>query len=646
MDLGFLHKHILDVALETLNADSGSILLLDSEKKELRINAAVGISDEVRETFTAKLGEGICGWVALRGEALLLSGQLEHETRFRPFARKKQITSAICAPLRAGDQILGVINLNKTQESPLFKKDDLDLLVTLANFAAIVLEKSRLHASLDLAHADLRVTVDELAALFETANDAIIVFSPEDGKIRKVNYEAARLTGLARKDLLAKDFRALFHPSDLPRLNQLIAQAARTGSARADELTMFRHDGTSVHVRFSASLTGYGKREVIQAVIGDITERKKMEQHLARTERLRALGELASGVAHDFGNIIGAILGYCQRLRRNVQAEPDKKAVEIIEKSARDGAEIVRRIQDATRMRSASSYTAVPLPEIVRDAVAYSRSRWKDLVVKGARIEVAEKLGFTGCVRGNAAELREVFTNILLNATDAMPKGGVITIESSRAAEMALVKIMDAGVGMTPEVRDKIFDPFFSTKGPDGTGLGLSIAYSIISSHKGRIDVESKPGEGSAFIVYLPVSTEPPALTKNSGPAPSIPRLKYLVIDDDERMCQVVADMLKQHGERVFTATSPGEGLILYKREKPQIVITDLKMPGQSGVDVSRIIKGDDPATRVIIITAARAELTNQEMAASRVDHVLPKPFDEAELAHAIAKVWRPPSQV
>lgn len=514
MDMGQLHKHILDIGMEVLNADTGSMLLLDPQKQELRISASVGIPDEISKTFTAKLGEGICGWVAQKGEALLLPGQLERETRFRPFAPKKEIISAICAPLRVGDQILGVINLNKTKTPPPFTKEDLDLLVTLANFAAIVLEKSRLHTRLELTHADLRLTAEELATLFETANEGIVVFSPDSGQIRKANYEATRLTGLERKDLLEKDFRSLFCPSEQEKINNLIVQTIRTGNARADELSICRPDGTVVPVRFSASLTGFGDRQVIQALLSDISERKKMEQHLARIERLRALGEVASGVAHDFGNIITTILGYAQRLRTSIQTEPDKKAVEIIEKSARDGTQIVRRIQDATRVRSTTGFTSVPLNDIIRDAIAYTRSKWKELSARGIHIEVNEKLDYTGCVWGNAAELREVFTNILLNATDAMPDGGSVTVESAVSGQAALVKIADTGHGMTPEVKAKIFDPFFSTKGSNGTGLGLSIAYNIITAHQGRIDVESQPGKGSTFTVYLPIS---PQATVQSG---------------------------------------------------------------------------------------------------------------------------------
>ncbi len=646
MEFGYLHKHILDVAMEALGADTGSILLLDPEKRELRMSAAVGIPDDVREKFVARLGEGISGWVAEHGQPLLLPGHLEHETRFKPLVPKRGITSAICAPLRVSDQTLGVINLNKTKAGAGFRQDDLDLLATLANFAAIVLEKSRLHASLDVAHADLRVAADELAALFETANDAIIVFSPDDGKIRKVNYESARLTGLGRRELLEKDFRSLFHGDDSARLQQLIAQAQRTGGARADELTLIREDGTQVPVRFSANLTGYGKREVLQVVLGDISDRKKIEQHLARTERLRALGELASGVAHDFGNIIGAVLGYCQRLQRSVQTDADKRAVNIIEKSARDGAEIVRRIQDVTRTRSAQSYVPVSLAEVVRDAIAFTRSRWKDRIAKGARIDLEEKIGFEGFVSGNGAELREVLTNLLLNATDAMPKGGALTIETSCAGDMALVRVKDTGVGMTAEVKDKIFDPFFSTKGPDGTGLGLSIAYSIITAHKGRIEVESEPGKGSVFTVFLPITTELPL--RHSEPQeriyskPVLPPLKYLVIDDDEQICDMVSDMLSHWGNRVLTATDPEKGLSLYRHEKPDVVITDLKMAGQSGLDVSRKIKAESANTRVIIITGARTELTADEVRDGQVDYVLPKPFDETELAAAIASVCKP----
>ncbi len=230
------------------------------------------------------------------------------------------------------------------------------------------------------------------------------------------------------------------------------------------------------------------------------------QDHLVRTEKLRALGEMASGVAHDFNNLLAAILGRAQLVLRKVSDPQLRQWVQVIERSALDGAQTVRRLQDFARVRQDQPLVPVDLNDVVRDALDITQSRWREECLRrGVVIDVRTSLATVPRVIGDAAELREAMTNLILNAVDAMPTGGTLSLTTALGADGVELTVGDTGVGMPESVRDRIFDPFFTTKGPQGTGLGLSMTYGIISRHRGRIVVESAEGRGSTFRIVLPV---------------------------------------------------------------------------------------------------------------------------------------------
>ncbi|MEW6357610.1 MAG: ATP-binding protein [Planctomycetota bacterium] len=636
LDVRKLEKHIMSAALEILAADSGSLMLVDPETNELKIEASVGIESDVIQSQSVKMGEGIAGWVAEKGEAILLIGGLEGDERFKHLKSKPGIGSAVCAPIKIDDRVLGVINMNKSEKGMPFTDEDLKLLVTLANNAAISLEKARLYQDLEMAYETLKETRDELSTLFENANDAIVVFSVEGGRILKVNHEAVRLSGFKREELLSMDIAALSPDSHHEAMDALIRHTRQIGRGSLEDTPLRRKDGSVVAVRVSASLTGLGQREVIQLFIGDISERKQLQDQLLRSERMRALGELAGGVAHDFNNIIAAILGYAERLRRKERDPADDRALSIIEKSARDGAQIVRRIQDMTRLRTDQYFADVSLNDILRDVMAITSTRWLDEAQrKGLTINVEELYGATGVVQGDEAELREAFTNIVLNAVDALPNGGRIRVETGHEEKMAYVKISDNGIGMTPEVQKKVFDPLFTTKGTQGSGLGMSVAYGIITRHGGKISVDSQPGKGTTFTAEFPIMASQPPSQQKAAVAPLTRSLRTLVIDDDARVCGALCDILRDAKHSVAAAASGEDGIRVLGEETFDVVFTDLGMPGMSGWEVAKTIKTISPKAKVILVTGWGVQLDSEDVQTAGVDYVLTKPFtfDDVQLA-------------
>src|SRR5256884_2993118 len=243
------------------------------------------------------------------------------------------------------------------------------------------------------------------------------------------------------------------------------------------------------------------------------------QDQLVRTEKLRALGEMASGVAHDFNNLLASVLGRAQLLMRRVQDPQQLQWLRVIERSALDGAQTVRRLQEFTRIRRDQPMVPLDVTLVVRDALDITQSRWREEPAsRGVVIEVRTELATVPPVLGDAAELREALTNLILNAVDAMPTGGTLGLVTTADGDQVEIAVSDTGVGIPPAVREKIFDPFFTTKGPQGTGLGLSLTYGIVVRHGGFVTVDSEEGRGSTFRLSFPSAATVETPTAGSVP--------------------------------------------------------------------------------------------------------------------------------
>ena len=224
-------------------------------------------------------------------------------------------------------------------------------------------------------------------------------------------------------------------------------------------------------------------------------------------EKLSALGELASGVAHDFNNTLSGILGRAQLLQRTDDPEKIKRGLDIIIKTAEDGAKTVKRIQDFARQRRDHDFELVSIDQILLDASEITRPRWKNCAeASNIHITLNLQIGSNAMVMGDDSELREVLVNMVFNAIDAMPEGGTLSLSTRTVGDSVMIKVVDTGVGMYPEVRSRIFDPFFTTKGKAGLGLGLAVSFGIIRRHGGNIEVESQYGKGTEFRITLPLA--------------------------------------------------------------------------------------------------------------------------------------------
>jgi signal transduction histidine kinase/DNA-binding response OmpR family regulator len=377
--------------------------------------------------------------------------------------------------------------------------------------------------------------------------------------------------------------------------------------------------------------------EDLQMAYQDI---KGKQEQLVRSEheRLKALGEMAAGVAHDFNNTLQAILARVQLLQDQTDDEAVVRWLKVVEQAALDGAETVRRIQEFARVRTDKAFTNLNLGEIVKDAVMVTQARWKDEAeARGVRIELETELTPTPLVQGNASELREVLTNMILNAVDALPQGGRIRLSTWCEKDQVVISVEDNGTGMPEEVKKRVFDPFFTTKGVKGTGLGMSVAFGIISRHKGHIDISSKEGKGTTFTIRLPIGED--ARVKVAAETVGKTRkASILVVDDVKALRDAFSRMLIRAGHEVRVAASGGEAIDIFDKEKFDIVFTDLGMPEMSGWEVAKYVKERNPKVPVILITGWGAQLDDEKAKESGVSRILSKPFTIDDILRAASE--------
>jgi signal transduction histidine kinase/ActR/RegA family two-component response regulator len=384
-----------------------------------------------------------------------------------------------------------------------------------------------------------------------------------------------------------------------------------------------------------------------------IAEQDRIREQFSQMEKLSALGELASGVAHDFNNTLAGILGRAQLLLRTDDPDKIKRGLEIIIKTAEDGAKTVKRIQDFARQRRDHDFELVSIDQILTDASEITRPRWKNCAeASNIHITVDLQIHSQAMVMGDDSELREVLVNMVFNAVDAMPEGGKLRLSTSIVDKSVVITIADTGVGMYPEIRSRIFDPFFTTKGKAGLGLGLAVSFGIIRRHGGTIEVDSEYGKGTEFRIVLPVAsvndcqmpeqtvteavTVTPVCTETVS-AHAVTRL--LVVDDEDFVRDLLREILESEGCEVQLAESGSEALQLFNENQFDAIFTDVGMPGMSGWELAQAIRQQNKTIPIAVITGWGEAVGSNEQKAAGVDWVVAKPFTADRISDLIKEI-------
>jgi GAF domain-containing protein len=682
-------------ATTLLGARFTRVWVTDPARKLLVAGGSYGIDAATTARLTAHAtmasGSGIVTAVIERKRPEFIS-DVQNDGRLlnRSLARELAIRAFAGIPLLAGARVVGVLAIAFAGQRA-FTDEDKELMQLLADQAAIAIDKAHLYADAERRRAEAEVVaalareinasldldtvlqrVAEGARRLCGADLARIALRPPESPVAVIRYfpgarfrdwhgvtiEPGRGSGgfvLAsgepfRTDDYANDARITKDYVGLAELEGTVAEMVVPipGPARVEGLLYVTNRSTRAFTDRDEAvlrrLAEYARTAIDNArlyeALREAKERlERSQQHLVQTERLRALGEMAAGVAHDFNNVLAIIIGRADLLRHRASDADVLRGVEIIRKAAQDGADTVRRIQEFTRTRTTRPFGTVDLGEVVREVVELTRPRWEnEAQSRGVRYEVSAE-GAAPPVAGRSEELREVFTNLLANALEAMPGGGACRFRVDVQGDTARVSVSDTGAGMSEVTRRRVFEPFFTTKGPRGTGLGLAVSWGIVTRHGGTIDVQSGIGQGSTFTIGLPVATG--VVEPLAAPAPSAGgrRARVLVIDDEPQVRAVLADLLADAGHDVVQAPDGADGLRRFATHRFDVLLTDLSMPGLSGWDVAEAFRAQYPDVPLGLVTGWGDQLDAERLARHGVSFVVAKPFRADDILKEIAAV-------
>lgn len=478
-----------------------------------------------------------------------------------------------------------------------------------------------------------------LKNILESARESIYALDVE-GRYKWCNQAMLDLTGYKLEEIIGHTFLERTHEDDREMRRERFA-ATLAGKPQTYESRYIAHDRSVRYASVNtAPIVVDGQTTGVLGIAHDITEQKHERERAARADKLRALGQLASGVAHDFNNSLAAILGRAQLILRRVKDEELIRSLGIIVTAAEDAAATVRRIQTFARKSLVSELELLDVGGLLRDAIEITRTRWENEArAAGLNIEVTLKADSGSMTRGNASELREVFVNLIVNAVDAMPAGGKLTICCQRRGNRLRLRFADTGTGMTEEVRERVFEPFYTTKGVQGTGLGMAVSYGIVEHHEGAISVESKLGQGTTFYVDLPVAESTESVAGDTRSEEQTASLSVLVIDDEPFVRETLAEMLSDLDHKVVTADCGRDALAKVRSDDFDLVFTDLAMPEMDGWETAREIRKHRPDLPIVLVTGYGATVQPPSGELDLVAGIISKPFDFAQVTGTIGRV-------
>lgn len=465
------------------------------------------------------------------------------------------------------------------------------------------------------------------------------------GKILRWNKNFEKESGYSYGEISKMHPLDFFVNRDKPFTEDAIREVFETGQA-SKEAVLVTKDGSKVPYFLSGKCIMLGKTRCFVGTGIDISKHKEMEEKLMQSEKLRAIGVMAAGVAHDFNNILSIIHGNTQLLLQDCESQVSlMDKYKVIQDAAKDGAEIVRRLSEFTREKEGPNrFVSVNIEELIKHAIVYTKPRWENMAL-GKGIIYNIKMNSSKCIspiQGNPSELREVFVNLINNALDAMREGGTLSFKTWDENETVNVSVSDTGAGMSEDVRTKIFDPFFTTKGVKGSGLGMSIVYGIIKRHNGKIEVKSEIGKGCTFILDFPMCHR----YRISHNPVSIPvkqikdkNCRILVVDGEVEICKFMKSFLIEKGHNVKAVDNGADAIGLLKSESFDLVLSDLGMPGVSGLDILRTIEKLNEGPKVGLITGWDDHLDISTDKRISADFIINKPINFSLLNEQIQNV-------
>lgn len=499
-----------------------------------------------------------------------------------------------------------------------------------------------------------------LASLLDQAQDAILSLDSRDA-VATWNKGAESLFGWKTSEILGRPFAELASPADRSRMEQLLAvRRVHAAAPVTVELNFIRRDGSSFPGEFSLGHILDEESRLLgkSVILRDFSVRKRLEADLMQSQKMEAVGQLAGGIAHDFNNLLTAINGYAEMVRQQLPAgDPLWPMVDEICKSGERAANLTGQLLQYSRRQSMRTQL-LDLNAVVSDM----NNLLRRLIGAHIQFEVVLEPRLAK-VRADRVRLEQILMNLVLNARDAMPQQGRLTVETGNASleradgdslqdsqpeSHVVLVVRDTGIGMTPEVKARLFDPFFTTKPVGkGTGLGLSSVYGAVQQFGGVIRVDSEPGKGSRFEVFLPAArpAEADPAMELPGPAQSRPSpaapgkaVRVLLVEDEASVLRFASQVLREAGFQVETASEGKAALALLdtRAKSVDLLVTDIVMPGMNGLQLASAVAERHPQVKVLYMSGYAEDAIKQHGAMGQSLEYLQKPFTRAQLLKGI----------
>lgn len=647
---------IMTHANRVTNSVASTLMLVDETTGELVFSVPTGPKEDKLIDIRIPPGEGIAGWV-VEHEKPALVPNVKEDARFYPKIDEIsgfETKSMLCVPLKAKTKLIGVLEVINKLDGTFFKKEDELLLSMFGYQAAVAIENARLYGELNdqlkeskRAKDALRESEGKTRALLNAIDDMAVLLDT-DGTVLDSNAITLQRLGKSADELVGKCIYDFFPLPQAEPIRNAVSEVIKTGKPFRMELEQERRIYDS-HVY--PICDAQGKVIQVGVISSDITERRNMEVQLRQTHKMEAIGTLAGGIAHDFNNILGIILGYTELVMDDVpEWNPARQNLEEIRIAGIRARDVVRQLlsfarkTDQERKPTIINSIIIEVLKLLRSSIPAS-IEIRHNITKGSEIILADP-----------TQLNQVMINLLTNAAHAMEKdGGILEInmESVNLTESTAqfhdlspgpyvkLSVSDTGSGIGPEIKDRIFDPYFTTKEVgEGSGMGLAVVHGIIMNHKGAISVDSELGKGTTFTIFLPTSKREPVPETTIDEELPTGQERILYVDDEESIVKIGSQRLKRLGYKVESSTSPIEALDLFRSKPDQfdLVITDLTMPKMTGDKLVKAILDIRPGLPIILCTGFSDKINSEKVRKIGATVYLEKPYDKRDLSRAVRR--------
>jgi two-component system cell cycle sensor histidine kinase/response regulator CckA len=645
-DMDALFKAIHGIISSLLYARNFYIALTDNSGEMLSFPCFLDEFDVPPKP--EKLGRGLTEHVLKTGQPLLVSDQQVEQMAKDGLIELIGAPSSewLGVPLKRGERTFGVLVIQSYQEDFHYSEKDRELLIFVSQHIAAALWNKQ--TARELAASERRYRT-----MFEESQD-VIYMADINGNLIDINQAGVELFGYAsRTELLQVNIsRDLYENSRDGE--KFLAAILISGYVKDFEVNLKTKTGKPVVALITARVEYNESDRVVgyRGIMRDITERKLLEQRYMQAQKMESIGLLAGGIAHDFNNILGGILGYASWMKTSIkEGDIFFKPVDTIEKSAQRAAELTGQLLAFAR-GGKYDIKAANLNSVITESLKIISGTFDKSIIIETDLDRS-----LPTVEIDIGQIQQVLINLCVNARDAMPGGGRMTIQSTlavlsdsdvhnqldaRPGWFAVLTVSDTGIGMDDHVKQRIFEPFFTTKEKGkGTGLGLSMVYGVVKNHGGFVNVYSEVGDGSTFKIYLPLSGKPEVLERDSDEEMAGGHESILIIDDEEVIREVAGEILSSYGYHVQLAADGEEGVKIYKKQEPRsdLVILDMIMPRQGGRETLLKLKKINPAIKVLFSTGYSQNEKVNEIISLGVNGFIQKPYQVNNLLSKVREI-------